>query len=620
MTQVTHKTKDYEFVGYSDNCEILLANKIGSFLYFPIGKNNTKFNGIFYFDIESKEMIKTINSIIDISKENDEKKVLVNNLSCECNGKYYFNGNGLILENSQKINRNLKINLDVRKIYEFDPWNRSYYIYRKDENTIIVEYKKNDFKFFITFISREIRHNKLENWVKEEYEIDKRRNSPPFETYTFDAMELGSSDHIVIGLGKNLEESYDNAKKTFDNAENIINKQSEENLALEKKYSEDIPIKDTRMRQAFLLSAKALESLRVSISGNEDIEAIFAGLPWFFQFWTRDEAISTGGMICLDELDITKKILTRQIKKILFDGRLGNRYPESALGSADGVGLAFFRLFQLMKISIESDKNLFSIEEIKEIRNILESSINKLKENYLDKNTQLIFNHAKETWMDTDETITGEKDDREGYCIEIQALFTTMLEFKEYLYKTLKERCKNESKDFRKNVQEKFLKNNIISDRIRKDNTVDETRRPNIYLAYFFNESLFPKKNWETTFSDSLERLWLSWGGLATIDKNSKWFCGRYTGQNNHSYHRGDSWFFVNNIAAISMQRLNENKYQDKIKRIIDASTIDILFNGIIGHASEISDAEELTSRASPAKAWSAGTYIELVHELNLRK
>ena len=28
-----------------------------------------------------------------------------------------------------------------------------------------------------------------------------------------------------------------------------------------------------------------------------DVEGIYAGLPWFFQFWGRDESISTVGLL-----------------------------------------------------------------------------------------------------------------------------------------------------------------------------------------------------------------------------------------------------------------------------------------------------------------------------------
>lgn len=84
----------------------------------------------------------------------------------------------------------------------------------------------------------------------------------------------------------------------------------------------------------------------------------------------------------------------------------------------------------------------------------------------------------------------------------------------------------------------------------------------------------------------------------------------------NRSYHRGDSWFWINNLAAICMHRLDKKKYQQQIKFICEASMKDILFNGIPGHHAELSSASELRSEGCLSQAWSAATFIELVHEL----
>lgn len=94
-------------------------------------------------------------------------------------------------------------------------------------------------------------------------------------------------------------------------------------------------------------------------------------------------------------------------------------------------------------------------------------------------------------------------------------------------------------------------------------------------------------------------------------------FCKNYTGQNNFSYHRGDSWFFINNIAAMCLFDLNKEVYKTQITKIIESSTADILFNGVIGHASEVSDAEKQTSQASPSQLWSIATYIEMIDKIN---
>jgi len=61
---------------------------------------------------------------------------------------------------------------------------------------------------------------------------------------------------------------------------------------------------------------------------------------------------------------------------------------------------------------------------------------------------------------------------------------------------------------------------------------------------------------------------------------------------------------------------LDKKLYKKYINKILKSSTDDILYNGFIGHASELSSAKEFSSEASLCQAWSAATYIELIHEL----
>jgi len=90
-------------------------------------------------------------------------------------------------------------------------------------------------------------------------------------------------------------------------------------------------------------------------------------------------------------------------------------------------------------------------------------------------------------------------------------------------------------------------------------------------------------------------------------------FTNESTGENIKSYHRGDSWFWINNLAALVLNRINKNKFQKYIKKIIEASTEDILWKGCIGCHAELSDAKELTSKGCFNQAWSNAMFIEMV-------
>jgi len=149
------------------------------------------------------------------------------------------------------------------------------------------------------------------------------------------------------------------------------------------------------------------------------------------------------------------------------------------------------------------------------------------------------------------------------------------------------------------------------------DGVGDNTIRPNIFIAAYVYPELLSKKEWITCFDHVLPKLWCDWGGLSTIDKSDKRFVGNHTGEDPTSYHNGDSWFWINNIAAIVLHAFDKGRYKNYINHILDASTKDILQYETSGHASELSSADEFEPSGSPVQAWSAATYIELLHELH---
>ena len=97
----------------------------------------------------------------------------------------------------------------------------------------------------------------------------------------------------------------------------------------------------------------------------------------------------------------------------------------------------------------------------------------------------------------------------------------------------------------------------------------DETIRPNVFIAAYVYPSLLNNANWTKCFSYLLPKLWLDFGGLSTIDKSHHLFCNEYTGENNQSYHRGDSWYWLNNLSALVMHRIDKNKFSVYVNKIL---------------------------------------------------
>ena len=74
--------------------------------------------------------------------------------------------------------------------------------------------------------------------------------------------------------------------------------------------------------------------------------------------------------------------------------------------------------------------------------------------------------------------------------------------------------------------------------------------------------------------------------------------------------------YFVNNLAAVVLQRVDEYGYKETINKIKFSSAKDILELGICGHPSEVSSAAVQSGEASLVQAWSASTYLELIEAI----
>jgi glycogen debranching enzyme len=352
--------------------------------------------------------------------------------------------------------------------------------------------------------------------------------------------------------------------------------------------------------------AAAVEMDAVKLSARNALQMLYgrkglapglrAGLPWFFQFWQRDEAVSFGGLARFDRKYIFE-IFWRQIGEL---GRNNFRFQ-----TADGESWLFLRAAQMIK------KRVFSFKETARIRDCLERSI----ENLLEKNTQKCFaiNDVGQTWMDS----LG----RGGACIEVQALRLAMYSLAADLA-TNGEKidcCLTLEKELADAVRERMFDGRRLADAFDPvTNEADFTARPNIFLAAYIYPQLLRKQEWIKCFEYALDRLWLNWGGLASLDRGDPRFCAKDAGEDPASYHNGDSWFWVNNIAAIAMARLGRKRFKSYIGKILEASVNDILWNGAIGCASEISSAASYEPAGCVNQAWSNATFLELCRELKI--
>lgn len=701
--KVVHKIEDDAELKETVNPSFLITNKIGGFLSLSSVKNISRYQGSYFLKqtsdinwklfkvIEDIKIDKTpthlINNFYNIErwygKEDEKDKAgkawsanpsstnIINTNSANptkeaAKEEFYMHKSNAFVYTLENYNGYIELTLDCREIYDFNDKGRIYKIYKKPD-FLIIEYtkynepdssslsnpdsfnsKNADYKIYLV-IKGCSEYEQIDKWVPVEYEYDTKRGTEPKKIYAYKAIKIPVKNKIslIFSYSDDLNEAKETAYDMDMNYKKYIT-YDDEYLKTICKMPYDSKIYDEDLKLAYKNCIKSLNDLHVEFDGNF---GLFAGLPWFYHFWSRDETISTIGLMNEEQFLESKRILFKQLDNLNQNGRLPNRIPSSDLDSADSVGWCFKRindLMELTKIRLQF-RQYFSMNDLLYVKDKLRESIVKHLKYFTFSG--LAYNRPLETWMDTDykaASSDGKSDDREGFRIEIQALRLNM-------YKMMKELCdatgdksrydeykrlENETKTI---VREKFWTSSILADGIINiaNYKKDETIRPNIFIAYYVYPELLSNKEWEICFDNALKKLWIDWGGISTIDMNNKLFSDEYTGENNKSYHRGDSWFWINCLAAICMQRLekqlknknnyNKNpdektkkskksrdnrKYREYIHKIINACCEDILFNGFIGHASELSSAKELRAEGCLCQAWSAAMFIEMINEV----
>jgi|ETNmetMinimDraft_2_1059921.scaffolds.fasta_scaffold12076_2 glycogen debranching enzyme len=492
-----------------------------------------------------------------------------------------------------------EIVLDCKESYDNRSFGRFYDIQEEDGKIIITYTKKTnleedetenktEYKIYVVIKPDSLQYNEIKEFIHKDYGLDRRRGSTPSDRHVFSALKI-KTKKMAIAFSLDKERALYDADFVFKNMKSLKN--------LEKTYHTAL-LKNTKTKKATL--TKALKHAVVSydqlLTNVDARKGIYAGLPWFFQYWSRDESISLKAANLIGKNNTAKSIFFTILGRMQEDGNIANRLPPTDLGCADAVGWLFKRADSILP-------TLSPIEK-KEVEKKLQNAISRLLKS--STNNTLATNTAQETWMDT----VYQNDTREGSRIEIQAGRLNMYHLmhkisKKKIYKDLELRLK-------KKVRDQFWNKNFLA-----DGSTDQTIRPNIFIAHYLYPQLLSNAEWTRCFTFALKQLWLDWGGLSTISKSHQLYQTEHSGEVPNSYHRGDSWFWINNLAALSLHKVNKKKFRHYIDKLTKASCKDILKLGIIGSHAELSSASELKSQGCLSQAWSLAMFIELAKEIS---
>ncbi len=578
------------------NPQVLLTNKIGGFFSWQ-DEQSSRYGGFYHKN--GNRLFKSIESI----KLKDESKIeKINNnfwgfeLKRESGVKesYFvpYGFNALVYELNKESAFSLF--LDAKEMFDNDEWGRAYSVY-EEGGKLIIEFSKSrdshqNYKFFIVVCSDGFKYKIKKDWVLKDYKYDFLRKDPPFGRYIYSALEL-EGDKFVFAVSEDKNEALSEAEYILKNLKNLKIDHKNSIIDFEKQHKKNIPKNDIKMAY---LSAKFYLSNMLVFDLKGDVEGVYAGIPWFSQYWARDSLISLNAL----PNNFKKSLFLNYLKEIVQTTKI-NSCNIGCIESAGSYGWFFKRAEDLISESLLDTQDVFHIKNA-----LTEKIAHLLKENTQDG---FAVNGPKETWMDTD----YRGDARSGIRIEMQALRLKMYSLAAKL--TGARRYFELEHSLTKKVRERFFDGEILKDGI------DDLRiRPNVFLAFYSYPELLYKHEWAKVFEHALDNLWLDWGGVATISKDDEMFCGEYRGcfDPDQSYHHGDSWYFLNNMVAMSLFKVDKHKFQKYINAILNASTKEILFSGFLGASAEVSSANKFSSFGCLSQSWSLALYVELIDTL----
>lgn len=559
-------------------------------------KHNSKNN---YFKVIDSIKLLDAGELIEIHNYFDRVERIYKN---EIKEIFRISKQGLIYS-IQNYSGRLIIELDIRENHDYDFQGRIY-SHKIEDNKLrlITHYKKYsddscnhlNYEGYLVILGAK-NPTIINNWVEKNYWFDeKRKDSSNLWVNQAYELKIKGAAHLVFSFANHLTKAKEKSELIAKNISTII-KENKDELSLMNKNS---------FVQNVAISA--LNQLKISRE-EEKRERLIAGLPWFNQTWIRDELISLKAMIIEGKYEFVKNTILDYFEQY---------HKHGFKAMSEGIGLeSKDSAVWLVKRTLDLLLTLQKKKKIKEYLSDHELGFFREKTKYLGKKLleqypdQLISCDYKETWMDT--------ISRGKYPLEVQLVFPLIYELEELLCKLTKHKSEfKKLKDSKKNLKKLYFKQGLLADNLDENKNPDFLMRPNVFLSYYLCPELLIKKEWEQVFDHAIRKLWLSYGAFSTVDKNSNLFKEEHSGTNNVSYHNGDSWFYINNLAAVCMVDLSMNRFAGAIKHIMNASSNDLLFNGCLAASSEISSANNQGALGCFNQAWSNATLIELLDKL----
>jgi len=626
----------------------LLTNKKGDFLNLGVKSNSCKYQGFNVCKTSTVEFFKFIEEILPVGVDVEKveysgnkvvrffKSAFVDELNLNYlddsdeidefmrNGhnsvvtkdSFFVGPTGGLIYEINNFEGDLLIDLDMKKKNDFTKNDRDYNIFSKN-GVVYVEFsKKNDrggYKLFMGIKAQNFAYDKVCEFVEKEYHYSRLQKSDwKWDVFRALKVKVLNNKKICFGCGFSLEE-VDSQLEVLDNYNDFkieISKSFDDKLFSEiGEFSR--PMTERTLVAYELAKLANFKFLKTDLESSKVGVGCFAGFPYFTNVWARDDIFALKSLINLGEVELVKKRIDFYLDNLDSNfGGLRNLLSRDSSSNCDIVFMLCKRIEDFLFDLIERDElfNIYSLKELEFIFTKLSFAFNRIVKHNWHFDMELI----------KIKNISGFRDHfTSKFPLSVQILFLSFSSFMAFLAKISGAGDLEAEKylDF-----EELLKLKVRDSYFKRGNLYDDLVSNkvtfSVFSSYYFYPNLFSKEEWENIFDKSLMVLKTGWSGISSLSSEHKEFISEHSGENRSSRTRGDSFFYMNNLAAICLNDLNELKYRSVISKILSVSVNDILVCGTIGFSSELSSSLEKRSEGNLAQLVSTSSFIELVDKL----
>lgn len=341
-------------------------------------------------------------------------------------------------------------------------------------------------------------------------------------------------------------------------------------------------------------------------------DGIYAGLPWFNEYWGRDQFIALpGAVLVTGQFDTARNILLsfaqfqNSDEASKYFGRIPNILaPENVdYHTTDGTPRFIIQLQDYVKYSGDT-------AIIRQLYPNVQHSIEGSIKYWVDDKGYL--KHAdNETWMDARDSNLESYSPRDTRANDIQALWYNQLlagvYFAEYMGdKVNADKWKGIADTLKHHFELDFCDPaySYLADRLDAEDKPEFSLRPNQLFAFeMFDDSGFKARAIRTAW----EELVYPWG-VASLDRHHKLFRPFHLTSHypkDEAYHNGAVWLWLNGIA---MQRMIEAGQEETAYKLFKNMNWQALNLGVVGGLSENMDAYP-----AEGKSWAklTGAYLQ---------